>query len=169
MQANVFPLPPAEFVVIPLPAELRHHRYVPAIKLEGRRLPTLQERIDSNCLNSYCLLLPPTILETHACGGIEHPRRGQGWGGHPGRRVWTLQRPRSRKKSKQTFDFSDVSMFLTQILRFWWCQCYCWYFSDHWCQHRRWPFHITPFWRLACVLVFQRQKGVFTATFVHLF
>ena len=78
MQANVFPLPPAEFVVIPLPAELRHHRYVPAMKLEGRRLPTLQERIDSNCLNSYCLLLPPTILETHACGGIEHPRRGQG-------------------------------------------------------------------------------------------
>ena len=78
MQANVFPLPPAEFVVIPLPAELRHHRYVPAIKREGPWLPTLQERIDSNCLNSYCLLLPPTILETHACGGIEHPRRGQG-------------------------------------------------------------------------------------------
>ena len=60
------------------------------------------------------------------------------------------------KKANKPLIFQMFQCFLTQILRFWWCQCYCWYFSDHWCQHRRWPFHITPFWRLACVLVFQR-------------
>lgn len=32
------------------------------------------------------------------------------------------------KKANKPLIFQMFQCFLTQILRFWWCQCYCWYF-----------------------------------------
>ena len=69
-QANLIPEPLDAITRIAEPSWLKGHKRVPGTKLQGPQLPTLEERVESDCLGRYAVLLtspgppaPPAPLQ----------------------------------------------------------------------------------------------------------